>query len=93
MGADKAGKEFLDPEPCGRDLDHTGPGIISEEICYPEPDEDLPSSDLVVFDPELEWVAGRFESRSQNSPWLGKSLRGRVVATVYGGRVTHRIAT
>lgn len=51
------------------------------------------AANLVVFDPELEWVAGRFESRSQNSPWLGRSLRGRVVATVYGGRVTHRIAT
>lgn len=49
-------------------------------------------ANLVVFDPELEWVANRFESRSQNSPWMGKSLRGRPVATIYGGRVTHRIA-
>lgn len=49
-------------------------------------------ANLVIFDPDLEWIPGRFESRSQNSPWLGELLRGRPVATIYGGRFTHRMA-
>ncbi len=47
-------------------------------------------ADIVVFDPEAEWTPSAFVSRSANSPWLGRPLRGTVVATLYAGAVTHR---
>jgi len=45
--------------------------------------------DVVVIDPEATGVvdASRFRSRSRNCPWNGKPIRGRVLATVVGGRV------
>lgn len=44
---------------------------------------------LVVFDPEARWIPDRFASRSQNSPYRGRTMRGRVRATVYRGRITY----
>ncbi len=45
--------------------------------------------DVCVFDPDAEWTVepGRFASKGRNTPLTGRRLRGRVVATVYGGRV------
>jgi len=45
--------------------------------------------DVVVFDPEAEWTVEpeRFASKGKNTPLAGRRLRGRVVATVYGGKV------
>ena len=41
---------------------------------------------LVVFDPDAEWVVEPpFGSKSRNSAFLGRMLRGRVVHTVYRG--------
>jgi dihydroorotase len=36
------------------------------------------STDLVVFDPDAEWVYDRPRSKSANSPWLGQTLTGAV---------------
>ena len=49
-------------------------------------------ANLVVIDPEVRWVPQRFLSRSQNSPFAGRSLRGRVLATVFEGALTHLVA-
>lgn len=40
-------------------------------------------ANLALFDPTKEWVFSASEnlSRSNNSPWLGKKLKGKVVAT------------
>ena len=51
----------------------------------------LPAN-LVVFDPKQQWVPGSFVSRSSNSPFVGRPLRGRVRFTVYEGEVTHGIS-
>jgi dihydroorotase len=48
-------------------------------------------SNVVVFDPDRVWTPERFESRSQNSPWLGTPLRGRPIATIYNGRLTSEV--
>ena len=47
---------------------------------------------LVLFDPEAEWEAGAegWESRSRNSCFAGRALRGRVLMTVVAGRVAYR---
>ena len=43
-------------------------------------------------DPEAEWEAGAegWESRSENSCFAGRTLRGRVLMTVAAGRVAYR---
>lgn len=49
------------------------------------------SADICVFDPEARW---RIEpacllSAGKNTPFLGREGRGRVVATLVGGRLVH----
>ncbi|NMC43111.1 MAG: dihydroorotase [candidate division Zixibacteria bacterium] len=53
------------------------------------------SADLVIFDPEAEWTVRRedFYSKSKNSPFVGRQLKGKVLATIMNGRVTHRTRT
>ena len=47
-------------------------------------------ANLVVFDPDIEWKVdpSEFNSKSRNTPFAGRQLRGRVVHTVYMGRPT-----
>ena len=43
---------------------------------------------LVLFDPAAEWVVEPpFASKSRNSAFLGRTLRGKVVHTIYRGRL------
>jgi dihydroorotase len=49
-------------------------------------------ADLTLIDPDLRW---RFEpamiqSRSKNTPFLGRDFRGKAVLTMVGGRVVYR---
>jgi dihydroorotase len=43
---------------------------------------------VLVFDPDAEWVVDpeRFASKGKNTPLTGRTLRGKVVATVCGGK-------
>ncbi|HEX9729487.1 MAG TPA: dihydroorotase [Gemmatimonadales bacterium] len=45
-------------------------------------------ADVVVFDPAGVWTvdAASFRSKSRNTPFAGRALRGRVVRTLVGGR-------
>lgn len=45
-------------------------------------------ADLIVFDPNSRWVfdAATNRSRSRNSPWFGKSLKGKVEQVFLGNR-------
>lgn len=54
--------------------------------------EEGAEADFVLIDPERRWtvLAATFQSRSANSPWLGETLTGRVMATFLRGRVTWR---
>jgi len=47
---------------------------------------------LVLFDPQAEWEPGAegWESRSSNSCFAGRTLRGRVLMTVVAGRAVYR---
>lgn len=42
-------------------------------------------ADIVLFDPQESFVVGGFASRSENSPFLGWRLKGKVKYTVCGG--------
>jgi len=47
-------------------------------------------ADLVLVDLQAQsnFSAENIASKSKNSPWLGKTLRSRIVKTICGGRVT-----
>ncbi len=47
--------------------------------------------DVTLIDPEAEWTVEpeRFASKGRNTPLAGRRLRGRVMATVYEGRVVY----
>jgi dihydroorotase len=49
--------------------------------------------DVTLLDPDAEWVVEpeAFASKGKNTPLAGRTLRGRVVATVYGGQVVYRV--
>jgi dihydroorotase len=51
-------------------------------------------ADVTVLDPELAWTfeRERVRSKSKNSPFFGRSLRGRAVCTIVGGRVVYRLS-
>ncbi|HLT95516.1 MAG TPA: dihydroorotase [Acidimicrobiia bacterium] len=46
-------------------------------------------ANVTVIDPQADWTPERFASRSQNSPFRGRKLTGKVQATIFEGRLTH----
>lgn len=48
------------------------------------------AADVCVFDPEAKWTftAGDIESKSRNTPFLGRELTGRVLLTLLEGKAT-----
>ncbi len=46
------------------------------------------NADICLFDPDEEWVVDpdKFFSKSRNCPWNGKTLKGKVKATIVGGK-------
>ena len=51
-------------------------------------------ADVTVIDPDYEWIVDpeRFHSKSRNTPFGGRKLRGRADAVIVGGMVKHRAA-
>jgi dihydroorotase len=52
------------------------------------------AADICLFDPDEAWTydAKAGQSKSSNSPWNGKELRGRVRTTIVDGRVVYPLA-
>lgn len=52
-------------------------------------------ADVTVFDPTHEWTVDpkRFLSKSRNTPFGGRTLRGRAVYTIVNGRIVYDVAT
>jgi dihydroorotase len=46
-------------------------------------------ADVTIIDPHAEWTIDvlRFESKSRNCPWHGKTVRGRAAAVIVGGKI------
>jgi dihydroorotase len=82
------------------ELVHSGlmdlPTLVERMSCSPARAFSLPGgtlrvgapADVTLLDPDLEWVVEpeRFLSMSRNTPFAGRSLRGRAVRTIVGGR-------
>lgn len=51
------------------------------------------SADIALIDLSMKWVVepAQLKSKSKNTPWLGKTLKGRVVKTILGGRVVYEL--
>ena len=49
-------------------------------------------ADITIIDPDLSHVidAGMFQSKSRNTPFHGRKVKGRAVMTIVGGRVVYR---
>ena len=45
-------------------------------------------ADVIIFDPEEAWTVhtDQFQSQSKNSPWVGRTLNGKVKHTLVGGK-------
>jgi len=50
-------------------------------------------ADVTVFDPTREWKVDptRFLSKGRNTPYAGRTLRGRALYTIVDGRVVYRL--
>ena len=47
-------------------------------------------ADLVVFDPDKEWVVSKFVSKAENSPFVGETMPGVVTYTICAGEIVYR---
>ncbi len=50
------------------------------------------SADIVIFDPDKEWTVdpAQFASRGKNTPLAGSVLRGKVMATIFQGKLAYK---
>jgi dihydroorotase len=51
------------------------------------------AADITVFDPKREWKVDptAFLSKGRNTPYAGRTLRGRTLATIVGGRLVFHL--
>ncbi|MDD4859863.1 MAG: dihydroorotase [Dehalococcoidales bacterium] len=49
-------------------------------------------ADVTIFDPNKEWTVDPrdFASKGKNTPLAGKTLKGKIIATIYGGRIIYQ---
>jgi dihydroorotase len=49
-------------------------------------------ADIAIFDPDREWVVDTalFASKGKNTPLAGSVLKGKVMATIYKGKLVYR---
>ena len=48
------------------------------------------AADLVIFDPNEEWIAGEYASKSSNTPFTGEKLFGKVKYTICSGQIVYQ---
>ncbi|MDO8578870.1 MAG: dihydroorotase [Dehalococcoidales bacterium] len=49
-------------------------------------------ADITIFDPDKEWTVDpkAFASKGKNTPWAGMKLKGKVMATIFNGKVVYK---
>ncbi len=67
-------------------------GIIGDRYGKPGTLAIGAAADVTVFDPNREWVVdtGAFASKGRNSPLAGSLLKGRVMATIFEGKLVYK---
>ena len=53
------------------------------------------TADITIFDPDKSWVVDTraFASKGKNTPLAGSVLRGKVMATIFGGELVYKDAS
>ena len=51
--------------------------------------EETGPADMIIFDPNELWKVEGFLSKSQNSPFLGKTMLGKVKKTICAGKIVY----
>lgn len=47
------------------------------------------NADIVIFDPNEQWIVSDFASKASNSPFIGKTLYGKVKYTICRGEIVY----
>ena len=49
-------------------------------------------ADITIIDPDKEWIFSKDDiaSKSKNTPFIGRKLKGKVECTIFGGRVVYK---
>ncbi|MBP5734020.1 MAG: amidohydrolase family protein, partial [Lachnospiraceae bacterium] len=47
-------------------------------------------ADLILIDKDAEMIPGNYASKASNTPFTGWKLKGRVKATICGGRIAYQ---
>ena len=47
-------------------------------------------ADIAIIDPNKTWVPLTYLSKSENSPFTGRKLKGKVTTTIFNGRVVYK---
>lgn len=50
-------------------------------------------ADLIIFDPEEEWIPETFASKSSNTPFKGMKLQGKIHYTICGGNMVYSVSS
>ena len=63
-------------------------GLVNKGVIKPGFD-----ADITIIDPDKEWTVTQegFISKSKNSPFIGRKLKGRVEYTICGGKVVYNV--
>ncbi len=50
-------------------------------------------ADVTIIDPQLEWVfdLSEIHSKSKNSPYIGRKMKGRAVTTIVSGEIRYQL--
>ncbi len=72
--------------------------LLEKMTCNPAALYQLPAgsmeegapADLVIFDKAKKWTADKFVSKSSNSPFLGKTMTGKVCYTICNGSIVYQ---
>jgi dihydroorotase len=50
------------------------------------------TADVTIFDPDFKWTVdtSKFASKGKNTPLADEKLKGKVMATIYGGKIVYR---
>ncbi len=75
---------FISIEQLIREMTVNSTKIVSLPIKGLNPGE---FANLAIVDPDKEWIPQRFLSKSSNSPFIGKNLYGKVLYTVFKGKI------
>jgi dihydroorotase len=50
------------------------------------------TADITIFDPDVEWTVDtkEFYSKGKNTPLNGHKLKGKVMATIFNGKIVYK---